>query len=322
MRKIDAAMKMLGAKFKKKSDLEFIQNVIESVYESNHIDIGDDELIDRFIDRCRMKGSSEGTISEYTRKLVALSASSEVYFLDMGTEDIETFLTEKKTSGCIASTLNAYIGCFRSFFGWLTDYEYIPKNPMNKIDSVKGEKKLKHAYTRQEIEKMREYFTHPRDRALIEFLLGCGVRASEACKIKYKDLDLNSSPCSVIVHGKGNKQRRIPVSDTAVVYLVKYLETRKPMFDEDSVFVTIRAPHQPLTSNAIKQMFAKASSDLGFHAHAHKFRRTYCSELVSHGMALAYAQKLMGHATPNTTMLYTNVKDNLVFAEFQKVSNF
>lgn len=320
MRKIDTVLKICGSRFKK-SDLEFIKNVVESVYEANHIDIGDDELIDRFVDRCRMKGSSERTIVEYTRKLIALSASSEVYFLDMTTEDIEEFLSRKKNDGCVAATLNAFIGCFRSFFGWLTDYEYIPKNPMSKIVAVKGEKKVKEAYSRQEIEKMREYFTHPRDRALMEFLLGCGVRASEVCAIKFKDLDLSSSPCSVIVHGKGNKQRRIPISDTAVVYLTKYLETRRPMFDEDRLFVSIREPHHPLTGDGITQIFIAASKNLGFHAHAHKFRRTYCSELVSHGMALAYAQKLMGHATPSTTMLYTNVKDNLVFAEFQKVSN-
>lgn len=321
MRKIDTILKLCENSFNEEQ-IKTLKNILEAVLEPSHNVRGNDDLILKFIEHCQMKNLSDGTIDEYRRKLNMLSGNSEVSFLEMTNEDIEAFIFKAKKMNCQPRTLNTYIACYRTFFKWLTNYDYITKDPMLKVINVKEEYKVKVGFTRKEIEKMRNYFTHPRDRAIFEFFLGSGVRISELCKLQIKDLDLTNMPVSVVIHGKGNKQRRIPISDTAFVYLGDYLNTRKELTPEDPVFASRRGTVRFIKTDTIKDCFYRASKELDIHIHAHKFRRTYCSELVSHGMALAYAQKLMGHSSPATTMGYTNVKENLVFAEFQKVSNF
>ena len=197
--------------------------------------------------------------------------------------------------------------------------EYIDKSPMLKIKKIKSEIEVKPPFSDNELEKLRNAASksrdYRRDRALIEFLLTTGCRVSEVIGIELKNINFLNGEC--IVHGKGNKERKVYISDKANYYLQEYIMNRK--YPSDILFTNRFGNRWSKQSieKIVKSIAKKAGVD---NAHPHRFRRTFATNALNKGMAVQSLQKILGHQSLDTTMRYCTVDDDLIKLEHKKVA--
>ena len=187
------------------------------------------------------------------------------------------------------------------------------KDPTRKVKKIKVTKKKKKAFTSDELERMRIACTDIRDRALIEMLACTGCRVSELSNINLNDIDFTRKKVRII--GKGDKERTVFISDQAMIYLNRYLETRQD--NNISLFVSKRYPYDRLRKDGIERIVRDLGRSCNVYAHPHKFRRTLCTQLIKRGMPLQDVAILLGHADINmTASTYYDASDDMIEYEY------
>ncbi|HAQ57050.1 MAG TPA: tyrosine recombinase XerC [Acholeplasmatales bacterium] len=151
-----------------------------------------------------------------------------------------------------------------------------------------------------------------RDAAMFELLYGSGIRVGELVGLKTTDLDFGTK--TLLVHGKGSKDRYVPMHDGSIDKLKNYLVLVRPVFrtrtvaiDDHSLFVNFKGG--PLTDRGVRDILTKElerqASTLQMSPHA--FRHSFATHLLDHGVDLRTVQELLGHASLSTTQIYTKV---------------
>lgn len=160
----------------------------------------------------------------------------------------------------------------------------------------------------EELEMIRDACETNRQKAMIEVLCATGGRLSEIHGMNREDIDLHRRSCKVI--GKGNKEREVLFTVKSLFYLNKYLDDR---FDDDpALFVTERKPHRRLSTRGIQREVALVAKRSGIKKSIspHVLRHTFATNLLNNGAELAAVQSLLGHDSPETTMIYAHVSDD------------
>lgn len=312
----------MGNRIKKK-ELDYLENVLTEEFRDVQIKKESTELTeyndslrklkDTFLATLIVENKSNRTIEQYNLHLTQFVD----YFTgkeakDIDATDIRGFLYAYKQSRGISNlSLNNKRSAISSFFSWLTDEEYIDKDPTRKIKKIKVTKKK--AFTADEMERMRIACTDIRDRALIEMLASTGCRVSELSSIKLNDIDFIRKKVRII--GKGDKERTVFISDQAMIYLNRYLETRQD--NNISLFVSKRHPYDQLRKDGIERIVRDLGKSCNVYAHPHKFRRTLCTQLIKRGMPLQDVAILLGHADINMTAgTYYDASDDMIEYEY------
>lgn len=250
----------------------------------------------------KLDGYSQNTIDNYKRILKHFYRTIPKDVDQLTTIDIRMYLALRTKEGLKRSSLAAIIGCLKSFFTWLTDEEYIIKNPMKKIKNMKKEKRLRKALSRGELEMLRDVCQTLREKALLEVFYSTGCRLFEVEKMNKSDIDWMTNSLSVI--GKGDKERIVYLNAKAALHLKKYLESRKDA--NPALFVGVRQPYERLGRRGIQ----KTISDLGVRAkinkpvYPHLIRHTTATHMINNGASLMEVQLYLGHDSPDTTQVY------------------
>ena len=190
-----------------------------------------------------------------------------------------------------------------AFFGWLSDEEYIEKNPCKSIKPIKYQREMELPFSTVELDKLRSVCKKDKERALIEFLLASGVRVTELCMLDVSDIDFMKNKVHVR-HGKGDKERYTYLTDLAKEHLLKYLNGRTDV----ALFIPQRGDRYE--KGGIRYVLRTLGKRCGVeNVHPHRFRRTFATQLASRGMQVQEIQKLMGHSNINTTMVYVALSD-------------
>ncbi len=150
-----------------------------------------------------------------------------------------------------------------------------------------------------------------RNRALLEVLYGAGLRVSECANLTFSVIDFDNSV--MLIHGKGNKDRYVPLGSYAADALQEYrLDGRKKIMehfgkDHDSVFINHRG--EQITPTGIEYVLNQLikKSSLNSTIHPHMLRHTFATHLLNNGADLRTVQELLGHANLSTTQIYTHV---------------
>lgn len=289
---------------------------IDVVDSSAAVHIGED-FLQMFLNSQKLQGHSEHTISNYQYILSDLITDAEVGANLITPNHIRTYIAHKKESGLQDSTLERYRAIFNSFFNWLFREGLITKNPMANIGAIKVAKKLKKSFTDTDVELMRANVRHPRDIAIILFLLATACRVSEIVSLNIDDIDFRNRECKI--HGKGNKERKVYLDESSILFLKEYILKRDD--DNPALFVSIRKPHDRIKPAAIQHMLKKLGMDADVdHVHPHKFRRTKTTNLIKHGMPIHEVASILGHDMLNTTMAYIAMDDNTLRYDYNKFS--
>lgn len=277
-----------------------------------HIDA---DFLDMFIDALKIQGRSECTLNQYRYVLNHFLKTIKTKTSSITADHIRSYLKLKKEQQLADSSLESYRLIFSSFFTWLYGEGLIDKNPMINIGSINVTKKMKKTFSDVDIEKLKIKSKNPRDIAIVTFLLATACRVSEVVNLNINDINFETMEC--IVHGKGNKKRKVYLDEISVLFLKEYLAIRND--SEPALFVSLRAPNKRISADGIRYMLKTlgVQADVN-HVHPHKFRRTKATSLIKHGMSINEVSTILGHNTLDTTMEYIVLDDDTIKHDYQK----
>ena len=158
-----------------------------------------------------------------------------------------------------------------------------------------------------------------RDQAIVCLMVFCGLRSCEVLSLDVNDIDFIDD--LIHVHGKGGKPRILPMAASVRQALQRYLDYERPATNCPKCFVVLKGPHrgQPLTVAGLRTLFRyrRKISHLQ-QANAHKFRHTFCTNMIRQGVSLPVVQKLMGHSDIEVTMGYVHLSIDDVAREYHQ----
>jgi site-specific recombinase XerD len=204
--------------------------------------------------------------------------------------------------GMDARTVARKLSSLKSFFKGLKKMGVISENPAQLIKTPKIKKHLPGFLTYDQIKKSLE-ISDPRDRAIMEILYSCGLRASELVGLNVSDVDFNRD--EVKIKGKGNKQRIVPLGRVAKGAVFIYLDNRKSNVPQ--LFLNNRGGR--LTTRSIQYIVRKHLMKLARAAgtNPHILRHSFATHLLENGADLRAVQELLGHSSLSTVQIYTHL---------------
>ena len=213
-----------------------------------------------------------------------------------------TSLTHLQTSS-LANKVRA----LKAFFKWLYEEEVLERNPTLKLREPRLPARIPKALSVEEVELLRDACESLLEHALVEFFFATGCRVSEIRQLNRTDLDWPRR--SVVVLGKGNKEREVYFGAKAALWLRRYLDSRSD--DCLALFVTKRRReqlngtlrHQRLSTSQMQRIFKRVAERCGLEEKVtpHVLRHTLATLLLNQGAPIAAVQSILGHASPTTT---------------------
>src|SRR5262249_18608553 len=198
-------------------------------------------------------------------------------------------------------------------FAWLHARDRMPRDPAAVVPGPRQPRTLPATLKGSELGRLLDRKPRPgplglRDLALLELLYGCGLRASEACALRVRDVDIAGR--RVRVTGKGDKQRVVPVGRRALEAIDGYLRRGRPQLVGETatiaLFVSVRG--RPLRPSDVRRALASALRREGLPSRSpHALRHSFATHLLEGGADLLSIQELLGHASVATTQVYTHV---------------
>jgi len=213
------------------------------------------------------------------------------------------------------ATIQAYIRVLKAFFSWATREEYLKVNPMAAISMPKSATKIIDTFTDEQVATLtdvclRSSVNGHRDFTILLLFLDSGVRVSELVAIELEDVNLPEGHI-IVKHGKGQKQRILPVGSIVQKLLWKYINQYRPQPLTDnitSLFLTNNG--LPLTRNGIQQMMRRLASRAGItgvRCSPHTFRHTFSKRYLTNGGDVFSLQRILGHSSLASVRLYLNL---------------
>lgn len=276
----------------------------------------DEQLLEAFISAKRVEGCSEKTLHYYSTTISTVKKAIDKPIRHMVTDDLRVYLAAyQQDKGVSKVTIDNVRRILSSFFSWLEDEDHIIKSPVRRIKKVRVSKMVKEVYSDEDLEKMRDNCSSPRDLAMIDLLTSTGMRVGELVRLNRDDIDFNNREC--IVLGKGDKERPVYFDARTKVHLQSYLEMRTD--DNPALFVTLDNPHDRLRISGVESRLHDLGERLNIHrVHPHKFRRTLATRAIDKGMPIEQVQHLLGHQKIDTTLEYAMVNQSNVKASHRK----
>jgi integrase/recombinase XerD len=268
------------------------------------------------------RGLSRNTLEAYRSDLQQYGEFLERRGLDpleVQTSDLAEFISELASGGperlaAAPATLQRKIACLRSFYRHLRREQILDRDPASELRAPRSRARLPKVLSRDEVGRLLEQprGTTPaalRDRALLETMYACGLRASEAIGLELSELDLQDA--ILRARGKGSKERIVPIGSKAIEALTVYLERGRPALvglqPERRVFVNLRGGG--LSRQGLYKIVRRHARSAGLERRMspHTLRHTFATHLLSGGCDLRSLQEMLGHADIGTTQIYTHL---------------
>lgn len=266
------------------------------------------------------KSLSENSIEAYNRDVIKLIQYFEFHQIDLQPPDIrlahlQDFLKWINQLGMSARSQARIISGLRTFFKYLLLENIIRTNPAGLLESPRIGMTLPDTLNVDEIGKLFDAIDlssteGERNKTMLEFLYGCGLRVSELTNLKISDVRFNDGFISVI--GKGNKQRLVPAGEGALRQLQIYIQQVRSHIkiqkgQEDFIFLNNRGKKlsRVMVFYIIKNLAEKAGIRKTISPHT--FRHSFATHLIEGGADLRAVQEMLGHASITTTEIYTHL---------------
>ena len=278
----------------------------------------DDEtpkVVRLYLSSKKLEGISEHTIELYAGILRRFFDEVRRIPQDVSTNEIRLFLVQYQVqSGVSDRTLDKYRQVLNTFFEWCMNEEYISKNPCKNIKEIKYEVEPRRSLTRFQLEQVRRACTTKRDLAIVDVLYSTGCRVTELVNMKFSDVDFINN--SVRIIGKGKKHNTVYLNDNARLSLDDYLNVRKG--DSEYLFTSEYKPYGKLTPRSIQHLFSTIGRELNIKLSPHILRHTSATLALQSGMPITQVQRMLGHASVNTTQIYAETSQEEVAVSHRK----
>ena len=264
------------------------------------------------------KSFSPNTLDAYLRdlqKLINYYGEQGIDFREVTLEQLDRFAGSLLDSGITPKTIARILAGVRSFYRFLLLEKEIKGDPTELLDSPNRGVYLPQVLSIEEIDRIESVIDQSRDEgvrdhAIVETLYSCGLRVSELCNLHFSDLFLEEG--YIHVRGKGNKDRLIPISQTAIDELRRWFGTRQNIpikpGEEDFVFISPqRGRHLSRITvfHNIKQYAHMAGIQKEISPHT--FRHSFATHLLERGANLRGVQAMLGHESISTTEIYLHL---------------
>ena len=277
--------------------------------------------VEDFLQGCQVeKNCSQHTITNYK-----IDLEQFLKFLDTLPEKdkmelIKNHLTLRRYLAFLQSnnyakkTINRKLSAIRSFFRFLTKYNYLDFNPVARLHTPKTEKKLPKFLYKEQIKELIESPDTStdlglRDRSIMELLYSSGIRISELVGITLKDLQLSRG--LILVKGKGNKERYVPIGSVAVEFLTRYINKSRFNLTKNKKhsYLFVNKFGNAITDRSIRRIIDKYVdiTAIKLKVSPHTFRHTFATHLLDNGADLRAVQEMLGHVNIKTTQIYTHI---------------
>jgi len=267
------------------------------------------------------RGLSRNTLNAYRTDLFQYGeylSAHERDALQARPADVADFLAVLATGegrpACSASTIHRKAACLRSFYKHLRRDELIGDDPTAALSAPRRAKKLPQVLNYAEVQQLlaAPRGTEPtalRDRALLEVMYACGLRASETIGLDVADVDLREG--FLRARGKGSKERLVPLGRQAIVAIDAYRRKGRTKLvgdrHEPKLFLNFRGG--PLTRQGLYKIVQRHARDAGLSGRMspHTLRHSFATHLLAGGCDLRAVQEMLGHADISTTQMYTHL---------------
>ncbi|MDY0178043.1 MAG: tyrosine recombinase XerC [Erysipelotrichia bacterium] len=241
---------------------------------------------------------------------------------------IRNFLTDELKSGISKRSSKRRLCALRHYYSFLMKKKYVKENPFLYISSPKIEKKFPKVLYQEQIEdilkanRRRQDEIALRDQAILELLYYTGIRVNELANLDLQDFDNNRR--IIKVHGKGNKDRLLPFTETCRLTILKYIKEVRvksaALSKEPSSALFLSQKGERLTNRGIEyildQIELKTGEFVGLHPHI--LRHSFATHLLEKGADLLVIQELLGHTSLNATQIYTHVTEEAMQASYRQ----
>ncbi|WP_416327363.1 tyrosine-type recombinase/integrase [[Eubacterium] hominis] len=282
------------------------------------------ELLEKYLGECKTRKN----LNPKTLKAYAI--------------DLNQFMEYAKKKDCTKDIINQYFDCLyerypkpktvkrkiasiRALFSFLTYEDYIEANPFEKIRIQFKEPKLlprtiqmsnmnqiiQMAY--QKIQNSPTLYKKKkavRNTAVIELLFSTGIRVSELCNIKCKNINLNDG--ELLIFGKGAKERMLQIGNDNVLKILKQYEALYQEELQVSEYFFLNKSNERLSEQSVRILLKKIEQEIGLDQHItpHMLRHTFATQLLEEDVDIRYIQKILGHSSISTTQIYTHVSSH------------
>ncbi|MCL7715003.1 tyrosine recombinase XerC [Stenotrophomonas mori] len=255
---------------------------------------------------------SAHTLDAYRRDLAALAQWCEAQQAGapagLDSDQVREFIASGHRRGLAPRSLQRRLSALRSFYAWLLRNRVIATSPAAGLRAPKAPRKLPQVLDADEAVQLVELPTDAplglRDRALLELFYSSGLRLSELCALRWRDIDVASA--MVRVHGKGNRERTVPVGSHALAALQAWRgdsggTAEAPVFPGRG--------GGPISQRAVQIRIKQLAQRQGLfkHVHPHMLRHSFASHILESSGDLRGVQELLGHADIATTQIYTHL---------------
>ncbi len=260
---------------------------------------------------------SPNTIEAYTHDIDYLFnflRGEQIGVEDVRLEHLETFAATIHEFGVSATSQARILSGVRSFFRFLVLDGVLRDDPSELLESPSVGEHLPEVLSTEEVDRMEaaidlSKWEGQRNRAIIEVLFSCGLRVSELVSLKFSDVFAEEKYLRIV--GKGDKERLVPISDTALNEIKLWLFDRNLMKikpgEQDYVFLNRRGAH--LTRTMILIMIKRTAEEAGITktVSPHTLRHSFATALLQGGANLRAIQEMLGHENIKTTQIYTHI---------------
>lgn len=264
------------------------------------------------------KGLADNSVQAYLRDFDHLAR----FMSEQGTdsehvtlEQLQQLLAQLNDTGIAPTSQRRMIAGWRMFFHMLVIDDAIKDSPADLLDLPLRPKHLPDVLTDEDITKLQQTFNlslpdQYRNNVIVEVLYGCGLRVSELVNLKLSNIYEQEQ--ALLVTGKGDKQRWVPINPHALSMLLTYIHNVRSHLDvksgeEKYVFLNRRGTH--LSRNYVFMFLQQAVEQAGIQKHVspHSLRHSFATELVENGADLRAVQEMLGHESISTTEIYTHL---------------
>jgi len=288
------------------------------------LNVINDNIIDSYCDSVWVeKGLSKNTVSSYMSDLLQLSKWLKKQNKDLNNcteSDLNSFLASKIDQGNSTTSVNRSLSSIKGFYNWLAYNNYLSVNPSELLESPKIGRKLPVHISEEDVEKILNapklsVNKGVRDKTILELLYATGLRISELTNLKLNQINLTRG--IVRVMGKGNKERIIPIGETALTWLNNFINNYRQDFilNKNNNYIFLNRKGDQLSRKFCWSLITSYSKKVlpSKKISPHSLRHAFATHLLNNGADLRSVQMLLGHSNLSTTQIYTHVaKERLI----------
>ena len=284
------------------------------------------DLVKEFLNYLRVeRGLAKNSLAAYEsdlRQLREWAETNRLELLELTRTDLRKWQALLLQKGLSSTSAGRMVAAVRGFYKFLMLDGHLKKSPAEDLIAPQKAFYLPRFLTESEIESLFsvpnvETETGLRDRALLEVLYAAGLRVSESVGLKISDVDLDAGVLNA--HGKGSKERRVPLGRSAVDWMLKYLAVRAKNNNLQNPLLFVSKVGRAMTRGDAYNLVKNCAEKVGLeNVSPHTLRHSFATHLLQRGADSRSVQAMLGHADISTTQIYTHITDNHLKATYEQ----